>query len=201
MPRICLTVPNKTPQPYRFPLETEVVTIGRSAANDVVVDHGSVSSRHCEMKRVKGGFILADADSTNGIHLDETEMEVIDLKDGLDIEVGDVIFNYQLTEEELEELSTEKFKSQQKKKKKKKAPSQEAQSTPTPPQPKPVIPANKDTSTRDFAIFTACALAAVLAFYLGLNSAYRATFDTVKERHGKSLWSDKIMASEENEKE
>ena len=117
MPRICITAPNATPQPYRFPLDTEVVTIGRSANCDVVIEHGSVSSNHCEMKRVKGGFILADCESTNGIHLDERQMEVIDLKDGMDAEVGDVVFNYQLKEEEVDELATEKFKSHQKKKK------------------------------------------------------------------------------------
>ncbi|MGJ8723105.1 MAG: FHA domain-containing protein [Roseibacillus sp.] len=196
MPRICLTIPNATPQPYRFPLDTEVVTIGRSAANDVVVEHGSVSSHHCEMRRAKGGFILADCDSTNGIHLEENEMEVIDLKDGLDAEVGDVLFNYQLTEEEQEELSEEKFKSQQKKKKKKKAaaPAAKSSAPPRPVTPTPIV--NKDTSGRDFAIFLACALVALFAFYFGLNSAHRASFPK-EERRGKSLWSDKISPSEE----
>ena len=204
MPRICLTIPNATPQPYRFPLDTEVVTIGRSAANDVVVDHGSVSSHHCEMKRVKGGFILADSNSTNGLSLDEAEMEVIDLKDGLDAEVGDVLFNYQLTEEEQEELSKEKFKSQQKKKKKKKkgaepAPAAAAASAPAPPRPVAAAPAfKKDTGGRDFAVFLACVLFALFAFYLGLNSAHRASFPK-EERHGKSLWSDKIRPSEDTE--
>ena len=120
MPRICITAPNATPQPYRFPLDTEVVTIGRSAGCDVTIEHGSISSHHCEMKRVKGGFILSDSNSTNGIFLEEKEMEIIDLEDGLDVEVGDVVFNYQLKEEEVEELATEKFKSHQKKKKQKK---------------------------------------------------------------------------------
>ena len=200
MPRICLTVPNETPQPYRFPLDTEVVTIGRSASNDVVVDHGSVSSKHCEMKRVKGGFILSDSNSTNGMRLDDKDMEIIDLKDGLDAEVGDVLFNYQLTEEEQEELSGEKFKSHQKKKKKGKAAEPAAAKSPAPPRPAAPLPVyNKDTTGRDFAIFLACALFAIGAFYFGLNSAYRDTFETSKERHGKSLWSDKIMPSEEKE--
>lgn len=198
MPRICITVPNKTPQPYRFPTDTEVVKIGRSAANDVVIEHGSVSSHHCEMRRVKGGFILADLDSTNGIHLDEQEMEIIDLKDGLDAEVGDVLFNYQLKEEEAEELSQEKFKSRQKKKK----PSPSSKATagpPKPPPPTPVTPSfqpQPDTSTRDFAIFAVCAALALFAFYLGMNGEYRSSFPK-EERLGKSLWNDKIMDNEE----
>ena len=209
MPRICLTIPNKTPQPYRFPTDTEVVTIGRSAANDVVVEHGSISSHHCEMKRVKGGFILQDLSSTNGIHLDEDEMEVIDLKDGLDIEVGDVLFNYQLKEEETEELSEEKFKSQQKKKKKKAA-SKTRAANPGPaapplpnsaPAPKaaPTFVPSKNDGARDFAIFLACAMFALFALYLGMNSSHRASIPK-DERVGHSLWSDMFPTGEESEK-
>ena len=202
MPRICLTIPNATPQPYRFPLDTEIVTIGRSAANDVVVEHGSISSHHCEMKRVQGGFILSDCQSTNGIKVEGNRMDIIDLMDGLDAEVGDVLFNYQLTEEELTTLSEEKFKSQQKKKskKKKKAPAEQAAAPVGPPRPiappQPVF--EKDTSTRDFLIFLACAVVALFAFYLGLNSAHRASFPK-EERLGKSVWSDKIFPSAEEE--
>ena len=127
-------------------------------------------------------------------------MEIIDLEDGLDVEVGDVVFNYQLKEEEIEELATEKFKSHQKKKKQKKeAP---ASSAPSPSSPPPFrtgaspLPASTDTTTRDFGIFIASALVALFAFYFGLNSSYRASFPK-EERHGKSLWSDKIMSSSE----
>ena len=96
MPRICITIPNTTPQPIRFPTDTEVVTIGRSAANDVVIEHGSVSSHHCEMRRAQGGFVLIDLDSTNGVSLNEEEMEIVDLKDGMDLEIGDILFNLSL---------------------------------------------------------------------------------------------------------
>lgn len=201
MPRICITAPNKTPQPYRFPLDTEVVTIGRSAGCNVVIEHGSISSHHCEMRRVKGGFILADCDSTNGIHLEKTVMEVIDLKDGLDVEVGDVIFNYQLKEEEIEELAGERFRSLQKKKKPKKPPT--APKSPPKVREKvasPAMPAatvhatEKNHAARDFSIFLACAVVALFAFLAGLNNAYRETFPK-DERRGKSVWKDKIRPS------
>lgn len=198
MPRICITIPNKTPQPYRFPLDTEVVTIGRSAANDVVIDHGSVSSHHCEMKRVKGGFILTDLDSTNGIHLDEEQMDIIDLKDGMDTEVGDVLFNYQLKEEEQEELAEEKFKPQQRKKKKKKptpaAPPTKAplpQSTPT------LVGAKNDNGAQEFVIFLIFAILAIFAFCFGLNSAHRASIPA-DERSGRSLLKDMSATSDED---
>ncbi|GHC59120.1 FHA domain-containing protein [Roseibacillus persicicus] len=197
MPRICITIPAKTPQPYRFPLDTEVVTIGRSAANDVVIDHGSVSSRHCEMRRVPGGFILADLDSTNGIHLDEEEMEVIDLKDGMDAEVGDVLFNYQLTEEEQDELGSEKFKPHQKKKKKKKAVATPPPARPPMPQSSPTLVASKsDNGAQEFIIFLIFAILAIFAFCFGLNSAHRASIPA-DERSGRSLLKDMSASSED----
>ena len=201
MPRICITIPNTTPQPIRFPTDTEVVTIGRSAANDVVIEHGSVSSHHCEMRRAQGGFVLIDLDSTNGVSLNEEEMEIVDLKDGMDLEIGDILFNYQLKEEEVAELAEEKFKSQQrkKKKKKKKDSAQAAQVNTIPAPPRPATPQptfEKDTGARDFAIFLASALLSLAAFYFGLNSSHRKTFDK-DERLGHSIYNDFINPSEE----
>lgn len=198
MPRICITVPNSTPQPYRFPLDTEVVTIGRSATNDVVIDHGSVSSRHCEMKRVKGGFILSDLDSTNGIHLEEQQMEIVDLEHEGDVEVGDVLFNYQLKDEEQEELSEEKFKSHQKKKKQPKPkPKKQKAAEPSPPpstpapsyQGSPVLSSSDNSGARDFGIFLIFAFLALIFFYFGLNQAHRASIPK-EERHGRTLLKD-----------
>lgn len=193
MPRICITIPNKTPQPYRFPNDTKLVTIGRSAANDVVIDHGSVSSHHCEMKLVEGGYILVDTESTNGIHLDEEQMEIIDLTNGLDLEVGDVLFNYQLKEEEVEAFAEQKFKSRQRKKRKKKSPpKKQPKPAPAPAAaaPAPAYVAPQDTGGRDFAIFLAFALLTIGAFWLGLSSAHKKETKSETDRYGRSLWSD-----------
>ena len=75
MPRITITVPDKLPQPYRFPLDRQVVMIGRGSENDIVIECGSVSLRHAEMVRVEGGYELRDLDSTNGIKLDDRRSE------------------------------------------------------------------------------------------------------------------------------
>lgn len=193
MPRICITTPNKKPQPYRFPLDTEVVTIGRSAANDVVIEHGSISSHHCEMVRIPGGFILQDTDSTNGLFLEGDRMEIIDLKHELDCEVGDVVLNYQLTEEESEELAEEKFKPRQKKKKEKKEKK-------SPPKPAPaaapalapapaIVVSNGNNSAREFGIFVIFAILALGAFWMGLSSAHRDNIPR-EERLGRSLLKD-----------
>jgi len=48
------------------PLTQDVITIGRSQGNDVVVSETYVSSTHAEIKRTRDGYILRDLDSRNG---------------------------------------------------------------------------------------------------------------------------------------
>ena len=81
--------------------------MGRSTDNDIVIDCPSVSSHHCEMKRIEGGYILEDKDSTNGIKLDDERMEIIDLENDLDILVGDAALEFELTDKEKDALAEE----------------------------------------------------------------------------------------------
>jgi len=108
MPRITITVPDQTPQPYRFQLDRHTVTLGRGSENDVAIDCGSVSVHHAEMRRVEGGYELRDVGSTNGIKLDDERMDVIPLRSGLSVKLGDVAFDFQLSDEEIEALAREK---------------------------------------------------------------------------------------------
>jgi pSer/pThr/pTyr-binding forkhead associated (FHA) protein len=108
MPRITITVPEKTPQPYRFQLDRTTVTLGRGSENDIAIDSRSVSVKHAEMVRVEGGYELRDMGSTNGIKLDAERQEVIQLKNGLSVALGDVGFDFLLNDEELEILHREK---------------------------------------------------------------------------------------------
>ena len=133
MPRVLISEPGKTPQPYRFDIDHKIIMIGRASDNDIVISCRSVSSKHCAMKRVKGGYILRDLDSTNGIKLDDSLMEVIDLSDGMEAFVGDVSLEFQLSDEELEELEDEEFTSRQKKK----LPPIKSKKRKTPEKPKP----------------------------------------------------------------
>lgn len=107
MPRVAITVPGKNSQPYRFQLDRQKVTIGRSSDNDIVIDCPSVSSLHCTMERVDGGYILRDRHSTNGMTLDDEEMAIIDLRNDSEVKVGDVKFEYTLSDEELDDLDDE----------------------------------------------------------------------------------------------
>lgn len=107
MPRVTITVPESTPQPYRFDLFREVVTIGRGEENDIIVGCGSVSGKHSEMRRVKGGYHLIDMGSTNGIKVDGVRHQTLVLQTGMIVKLGDVEFNFTLSEEELAELASE----------------------------------------------------------------------------------------------
>ena len=116
MPRVSITIAGKNSQPYRFGLDRKKVTIGRGADCDIIIDCPSVSSLHCTMERFEGGYILRDRKSTNGIELDGEEMAVIDLRNGNDVKVGDVKFDYNLSDEELDDLDEEEFVPHEKKK-------------------------------------------------------------------------------------
>jgi pSer/pThr/pTyr-binding forkhead associated (FHA) protein len=107
MPRVTITVPEKNAQPYRFQLDREVVTLGRGSENDIAIDCGSISVKHAEMCRIKGGYELRDVGSTNGIKEDGERMEVIPLLSGMSVKLGDVVFDFELSEDEREALERE----------------------------------------------------------------------------------------------
>lgn len=108
MPRVTITVPERTPQPYRFPLDRKSVTLGRGSENDIAIDCGSVSVKHAEMLRVPGGYELRDLGSTNGIKENGERRMAIKLRNGVTAQLGDVDFDFLLTDEELEALAAEK---------------------------------------------------------------------------------------------
>lgn len=107
MPRVTITVPEKTPQPYRFQLDRETVTLGRGSENDIAIDCGSVSVKHAEMVRTENGYVLRDLGSTNGIKLHGERMDEIPLFSGMTVKLGDVEFDFVLSQEEQESLARE----------------------------------------------------------------------------------------------
>ncbi|HSP41467.1 MAG TPA: FHA domain-containing protein [Luteolibacter sp.] len=108
MPRVIITVPGSTPQPYLFQLDRKSVTLGRGSINDIVVDCGSVSVKHAEMRRVEGGYELRDLGSTNGLKIHGETRETVPLHDGETVWMGDVSFEFTLNAEELEALGHER---------------------------------------------------------------------------------------------
>jgi len=107
MPRVTITVPEANPQPYRFQLDREVVQLGRGSENDIVVESGSVSTHHAEMRRVLGGYELHDLGSTNGVKQDGVRYPYVPLYHGSTVFLGDVAFDFSLTDEEQAVLASE----------------------------------------------------------------------------------------------
>jgi hypothetical protein len=107
MPRVTITAPEKTPQPYRFLLDCEKVALGRSSDNDIAIDCGSISAKHAEMVRIDGGYELRDLGSTNGIKLHGERMNVVPLQSGMTVKLGDVEFDFVLSQEEQDSLARE----------------------------------------------------------------------------------------------
>ena len=107
MPRVTITVPESTPQPYRFQLDRRKVTLGRGSENDIPINCTSVSVKHAEMVRNDNGYEIRDLGSTNGTKLDGQRRMTIPLQSGMTVLLGDVSFEFQLSEEELAELGAQ----------------------------------------------------------------------------------------------
>ena len=114
MPRINITEPGKESQAYRFDMKRMKVTVGRSSGNDIKVSHRSVSKIHATIERLKGGLIVSDNDSTNGIKLNGERMDEITLTNGMEIEIGDISAIFTLTDEECDQLTDERFSEEEK---------------------------------------------------------------------------------------
>jgi pSer/pThr/pTyr-binding forkhead associated (FHA) protein len=113
MPRISITEPGKDSQAYRFDLKRMNVTIGRSSDCDITINHRSVSNEHATIERLKGGLVVTDNDSTNGIKLDEERIKQLTLTNGMEFEIGDVPVVFTLSNEECDQLTDERFKAKQ----------------------------------------------------------------------------------------
>ena len=163
MPRVIITVPEKNAQPYRFQLDRDVVTLGRGSENDIAIDSGSVSIHHAEMRRVEGGYELRDVGSTNGIKLDGIRLELIPLRNGATVKIGDVAFDFSLNDDELAALAREK--------KSDPSPITREAELPAPP-PKPARPrAAASTAPSDgtgFGTTLVFIIFAAIAFFAGL---------------------------------
>jgi pSer/pThr/pTyr-binding forkhead associated (FHA) protein len=100
MPRVIITVPGRSPQPYRFQLDQKSLIIGRAHKNDIPLDSSSISSRHAEIKRANDGYELHDLGSTNGIKINGSLVSHVALRDGMSVELGEVLLGFELSPEE-----------------------------------------------------------------------------------------------------
>jgi pSer/pThr/pTyr-binding forkhead associated (FHA) protein len=172
MPRIIITVPGKKGQPYRFDLESRKVTIGRGSDNDIVIESGSVSTKHAEMRRVSGGYELRDVGSTNGFKHLGVRHDKIALVSGMSLMMGDVTFDFNLTDDELSVISQEKPAA--KDQKPKKVRESKSKQLPKPKQlAKPTLaPVSQQSSELSFSLILLFFLLAAGAIFAGLSVRY-----------------------------
>lgn len=179
MPRVTITVPGGIPQPYRFQLDHHSVVFGRTVENDIQIDSPSVSSRHAKMVRVKGGYELHDLGSTNGVKLNGERLGVVVLRDGSSVELGDVVFGFELAPEERAVLDMESSVGLRPEAVEKPQVPQQAKSSLPPPSP-PRVPAARPAPVAASSSSGGSGLLllflALLAFCVGM--AFRYQTDT-----------------------
>ena len=77
-------------EPFRFPVEKPVITIGRSKRNDLVLADQWLSRHHAEIRELDGDFAIHDLDSRNGTLVNGAKINAqIPLQNGDIITLGD----------------------------------------------------------------------------------------------------------------
>jgi serine/threonine-protein kinase len=87
MPKIVLKYNDKVVKEIKL-TDAVVVTIGRKADNDLVIDNLAVSSHHARIAKLDSGFVIQDTGSTNGIFLNGEKVAQHTLKFGDQVLIG-----------------------------------------------------------------------------------------------------------------
>jgi signal transduction histidine kinase len=78
-----------------FELTLSRMTVGRHSANGVALQDQRVSRKHCELRaNLSGGYQLFDLQSGNGTQVNGRHVQVIDLRPGDQIAIGDTVLMY-----------------------------------------------------------------------------------------------------------
>jgi pSer/pThr/pTyr-binding forkhead associated (FHA) protein len=100
--RIVIYTPDKT---WEVVLNDKVdsLTIGRSAGNDVVIEHPSVSRSHAQIVRDHRTFKMKDLNSSNGLYVNGEKRDEVILDSGVTVKLGyaTLIFKQGFTEQHL----------------------------------------------------------------------------------------------------
>lgn len=77
-----------------FPIDRDVMTIGRSKDNVIPIDNPTVSGHHCSINREGDHFVLKDLESTNGTRLNSKDVQESKLRPKDLVQVGSVEFMF-----------------------------------------------------------------------------------------------------------
>ena len=71
-----------------YSLDKAVVTIGRSEDADISLEDITVSRQHSEIHHTGGRYIVRDAGSLNGTYVNQRRIDVVELTQGDELQVG-----------------------------------------------------------------------------------------------------------------
>ena len=80
-----------------FHLSADTLTIGRSPQCDIFLNDMTVSRMHATMRRTPAGYEIVDADSFNGLWVNNLNVKDAVLKDGDVVQIGTFCLVYQAT--------------------------------------------------------------------------------------------------------
>lgn len=92
MPKLLISLPDGSELTHE--MTEEVVTVGRMPDNILVVEDGSVSSHHAQLKLEGGDYHLKDLNSTNGTSVNGQTITEHQLQDGDHIRFGKIDARY-----------------------------------------------------------------------------------------------------------
>lgn len=75
-----------------FPVDSDALTIGRSADNKISINNATVSSHHCVIQLEGDRYLLRDLGSTNGTRVNAHEVKETALRTKDLVQVGSVEF-------------------------------------------------------------------------------------------------------------
>jgi pSer/pThr/pTyr-binding forkhead associated (FHA) protein len=78
----------------RFKLDAPSYELGRGAQASLLLDSDEVSRLHAKLTRTEGEYTIEDAGSRNGILLNGLRVHAAVLRDGDEVQLGDVLLKY-----------------------------------------------------------------------------------------------------------
>ncbi|MFH0954369.1 MAG: FHA domain-containing protein [Verrucomicrobiota bacterium] len=90
-----------------YPIDRDVINIGRSKDNAIVIDNPTVSGHHCSITRDGERHVLRDLESTNGTRLNSRDVTEARLRPKDLVQVGSVEFIFD--SEKLDAVETHSY--------------------------------------------------------------------------------------------
>lgn len=77
-----------------FPIDRDVITLGRSSDNAIPLNNATVSGRHASITREGDNYVLRDLGSTNGTRVNSREVKEATLRPKDLLQIGSVEFMF-----------------------------------------------------------------------------------------------------------